>query len=111
MYVPRSLLCLPQGVCEAGRGTPGRGGISAASPGVIPGAAGADGSSSKGESSSLSRGRRGGPGGSLSSWGRSVQESGGDARPQHRCGGAELALEKVTLSPPDLLQPSPKGCW
>lgn len=65
MYVPRSLLCRLQGVCEVGRGTPGRGGILATSPGVIPGGAGADGSSSKGESSSLTWGRRGGPGGGV----------------------------------------------
>lgn len=105
MYVPRSLLCRPQGVCEAGRGLCVGEGVSAAGPGVNPGGAGADGSSSKGESSSPIHGGFGGPGGSLSSPGekRPREQWGCSAPPLLWRSGAGPG--EGHLVPLDLLQP------
>lgn len=78
------------------------GGVSAAGPGVSPGGAGADGSSSEGESSSPIRGSCGGPGGSLSSR--------GEKHPRERWGcSARSRLRRRSLCPPGPAPAQPKG--
>lgn len=87
----------------------GRGGSRLPAPGSTQEVPGLTGVRPKGKVHPRSTGGLGALGARCHPQGRSVQESSGDARPCHCCGGVELAPEKVTLSPST--SSSPKGCW